>query len=469
VAQRAHEHVSQFCAILPQLYQSGSLTKGNLQPSEAWQKTLTVPFEKLARSAHRGDTLDQDTYLCNALLATIDLLGEKTHSGIRTSLAELFQHALKVNETGSRQIVDVFATGNGFQYLVGKGDNNDLTTSMWPALCRASSVYGHSLAFWRALLDLLQREKASLDLTGQHMEPLKRTIMRCLASPSHDLRLTAIYILQNIVAGQEEEVRNIIHTAMLIEQTPLNLETQRSIAMRIGSLAKLYPAVEKNDWAGEAIPTFCLGLLHVRLASVWDDTCSALKIMCETKEGESFVTQNVFEWFSAPETDENAASGAQRETSQRPFATEFECTNVMQLQEHISNIQGRSDNVEEQLQALFKESHAKLPFHNLFSRTQALRLLGFLPHIAEKRSRLLVPVLLDWALDRSIPESEDTDVPVEDIPVTSQDRWARKDQKVRTPMYELHLRHTLTSYANTLGDAVHLCQVQQPQGPLSCR
>jgi U3 small nucleolar RNA-associated protein 20 len=428
VAQKAHEHGSQFCAILPQLYRTGSLTAGSLQPSETWQTTLIVPFEKLVQSADRGDALDPDTYLCNALLATLDLLGvDKRNDGVWNSLAGLFQHALEVNETGSQHMVDIFATGHGFQFLVGKGDNNDLVTSLWPTICRASSIYGHSLAFWRALLDLLQREKSNLDLTGQHMEPLKRTIMRCLASPSHELRLTAIYLLQTIVAGHEAEVRNILHTAMLVEQTPLNLETQRSIAMRILELSKLYPAVKTNQWAGEAIPTFCLGLLHVRLASVWDDSCSALKIICETSEGEGFITQNVFEWLSAPETDENAASGAQGQSSQRPYATEFECTNVMQLKEHISAIQARSDNVEDQLKASFEESHAKLPFHNLFSRTQALRLLDFLPHIAEKRSRLLVPVLLNWALDRSMPG--------EGVSVTSQSRWARKDQKAMLSIF----------------------------------
>jgi U3 small nucleolar RNA-associated protein 20 len=433
VAQKAHEHGPQFCAILPQL--SSSLPKGSLQPSETWQTSLAVPFEKLAQSADRGNGLDYDAYYCNALLGNMDLLGivaNDTTRSIWDKLAVLFKRALEVKEAGSQHTVDIFATGNGFQFLVDKGDNNDLATSLWPALCQASTIYG--LAYWRALLHLLQREISRLDITGQHMEPLKRTLMRSLASPSHDMRLTAIYILQNL-ASSAEEVRNSLHTAVLIEQTPLNLETQRSIAMRIGQLAKLYPSVCSDELVGEAIPVFCLGLLHVRLASVWDDTCSALKAICSTKEGEGFVTQTVFEWLSAPETDENAASGAHADSSQRPYATEFECTNVMQLQEHIHSIQARSENVEEQLQASFEESHITVPFYNLFSRTQALRLLSFLPHLAEKRSRLLVPVLLKWALNHSPPESEDAEGSVDDAPVISQDRWSRKDQKAMLTIF----------------------------------
>ncbi|KAF1833187.1 U3 snoRNP protein Utp20 [Decorospora gaudefroyi] len=437
VAQKAHEHGSQFCAILPQLYRSGALPNGTLQPSDVWQRTFYIPFAKLVQPSESGNSRDRDTYHCNAVLHAINLLDTADDKTLKigSSLVELLKHALNTKDAISQSTVDVFATGSGLQFLVSKSDNNDLMMSLWPALCQASIVYGQSLAFWRALLGLLQREEASLDTTGLHMEPLKQSIMRCLGSPSHDMRLTAINIMQ-IVAGQDEELRNILHIAMLIEQTPLNLETQRSVAMRIGQFAKLYPAVCSDGWVGEAIPTFCLGLLHTRLASVWDDACSALKAICETKEGEGFVTQTVFEWLSASRTDESAGSGVQVASPKRPYATEFECTNLMQLQEDVANIQTQSDNTEEQLEALFREAHIKVSSHNFFSRTQALRVLEFLPQIAEKRSRLLVPVLLSWALEQPTSEIQDSDsVHVKDTSVTPQDRWARKDQKAMLSIF----------------------------------
>ncbi|CAA9956981.1 DRIM multi-domain protein [Pyrenophora teres f. maculata] len=432
VAQKAHEYGSQFCAILPQLYQSGALASGALQPSERWQATLTEPFDKLVELGH-GEQ-DHDTFYCNALLDTIETLriaDDKTH-GIWDDLAKLLKNAVKVDRGNTLRTVDRFATGSGFQFLVRKCDNNDLLINLWPTLCETSAAYGHSISYWHALLDLLKREKAKLDITGAHMEPLKQTLMRCLASPSHDLRLTAIYALQ-FVAGQEVELQDILSVAMLIEQTPPNLETQRSIAMRVGQLAKLYPNVCSNEWVGEAIPSFCMGLLHVRLASVWDDSCAALKAMCDTKEGEGFVTQIVFECLTAVNTDESADTGEQAASSQRPYATEFECTNLMQLQEHVANIQAQSDNIEEQLEIIFKERHADVPFHNPFSRTQALKVLGFLPHIAEKRSRLLVPVLLMWALDR--PTTTPDVSSEEEDSVTPQGRWSRKDQKAMLSIF----------------------------------
>ncbi|KAI4931505.1 hypothetical protein J4E85_004098 [Alternaria conjuncta] len=442
IAQKAHEHGSQFCAILPRLYykrdnnDNSALAKVDLQASDQWQVTVHEPFDKLLESV-RGDVdSDYETFYCNALLFAVDTLrlgNDKTH-GIMTDLAELLKNALDTDSAKPRQTVDIFATGNGFQALISKGDSDDLTTSLWPALCQVSPVYGHSLAFWRAFLRLLEREQTKVDITGSHMEPLKRTLMRCLGSPSHDLRFTAIQVLQ-IIAGQSQEHQDILHTAMLIEQTPLNLETQRSIAMRIGQIAKLYPGVCSNEWIGEAIPAFCLGLLHVKLASVWNDSCAALKAICQTKEGEGFVTQHVFEWLSASDASESFTNASQPESTQRPYATDFECTNLMELQERVANVQSQADSTEEQLETLFKDNHAEVPFHNPFSRTQALRVLDSLPHIAEKRSRLLVPVLLNWALNQATPEPEDAPNPEQDTDAILQDRWSRKDQKAMLSIF----------------------------------
>ncbi|XP_014558571.1 hypothetical protein COCVIDRAFT_94096 [Bipolaris victoriae FI3] len=433
VTQKTHEHGPQFCAILPQLYQSGALANTTLQPSERWQAILEEPFDELDKSTGTETDLENQTFYCNALLGAIESLriaDDKTRE-IWNDLAHLLKNAVQGANLTTKRTVDIFATGKGFQFLISKGGDDDQLKSLWPALCQTSNVFGHSIAFWCALLDFLKKHKGDLDTTGPHMEPLKRTIMHCLGSPSHDLRLLAIYVLQ-FVAHQSEEPQKILSVAMLIEQTPPNLETQRSIAMRVGQMTKLYPAVCADEWVGEAIPAFCLGLLHVRLASVWEDSCSALKAICETKEGEGFVTQTVFEWLAASDAAD-IVSDSPQPASSRPYATEFECTNLMQLQEHVADVQAKADNPQEQLEILFKEAHAEIPFYNSFSRTQALKVLSSLPHIAEKRSRLLVPVLLKWAFDQ-VPDSEGT-TSDEDAPATLQDRWTRKDQKAMLSIF----------------------------------
>jgi U3 small nucleolar RNA-associated protein 20 len=358
---------------------------------------------------------------------------DKTRS-IWDELRELLATAAQVDSAEKARKTDIFGIGNGFQYLVDKSiDDQTFALSLWSSLCQAAPVYAHSLSYWKALFALMQKKKTSISTSGPHMAPLKRELMRCLGSPSHDMRLTAIYILE-IIAGKNERLRNIISTAMMIEQTPLDLENQRSISMRIGQLAKLYPDICTDEWVGEAIPTFCFGLLHVRMASAWDDTCAALKAMCDTKEGEGFISQIAFAWLGEPESLENSASGLAKNTAQKRYANEFECTNVFQLEDLVSNNKELSYNIEDKLEAMFDDKHPQIPFINAFSRTQALRLLNALPQVAEKRSRLIVPVLLDWALDLPVAEQSENDMH-DDAPMPFQQRWSRKDQKAMLSVF----------------------------------
>lgn len=415
---------------------------------------MNVTFGSLRSSTEVGDDLEI-TYYCNALLNAIQIFRipqERTQT-IRGCLRELIEHAVMVNDQAAVRVVDKFAIGNGFQFFIEEMNGIEVAVSLWPALCEVTHVYGNSLIFWRTMLALLQREKARLPTTGPHMDSFKQAIMHCLGSPSHDMRLTALYILK-LIAGQNEEFQNIISVATLIEQTPLNLENQRSVAMRIGRIATLYPAVCSEEWIGAAIPAFCFGLLHVRLASVWDNACSALKAICDTKEGEGIVTKITFEWLSSHDMHGNAASEIEVATSRRRYVSEFECTNLVELQQKLTNIRARSDNVEHQLESIFEDQHIVFPFHNSFSRTQALRLLNTLPHIAEKRSRLLVPVLLDWALDHPTPEPENTEESSVDLLDGSQQRWTRKDQKAMLAVFSKFTNPKVLYRANEVHEAL---------------
>lgn len=440
IAQKAHEHGPELCIILPQMYQHGTISAGVVRASDRWQTLLDSPFHELSKAQSDEEQRSQSTYHCNALLDALEILAipdDKTRS-IWEELEELLDTSIKVDSTDNTRERNIFGAGKGFQYLVDKSvDDQTSTVRLWPTLCQATPVYAHSLSFWKALLALMQKTKQIITTTGPHMDPLKRELMRCLGSPSHEMRLTALYILE-IIAGKSEELRHVISIAVMIEQTPLDLENQRSITMRIGQLGKLYPDLCADEWVGEAIPTFCFGLLHVRMASAWDDTCTALKAMCDTKEGEAFISQIALAWLGEPESLENSASGLTKVAKTKRYANAFECTNVFQLQDLVANSQELSYDIDDKLKSMFDEQHPQISFVNAFSRAQALRLLTAIPHVAEKRSRMLVPVLLDWALDSPVTEIDNEDANKdtnEDVLEPTPQRWNRKDQKAMLTLF----------------------------------
>jgi U3 small nucleolar RNA-associated protein 20 len=387
-------------------------------------------LQQLTTAQSDSDVSSRMLYDCNAFIDAVGSLVISTEQkqAISKCLYELLAKSLEDGNDQLARNTRIFATGNGFQHIVYDENLQQSLPQLWPALCKAASANeDSSLPFWRALLTLAEGNKASLDFSGDHIAPLKQGLLRCLGSPSHELRLVALGLFE-ILASDSEERRNAISTASIIEQTPVNLETQRSISMRIGQLAKLYPSIAADEYLGEAIPTFLFGLLHVRLASIWDDVCSALKAICETKEGESYVLQVAFEWINQPSSNSGPAANSGAAHVPPPYVSQFECTNVMWLEHTIKQSEAMLDNIEDELQSRFDRDHTSVQFLNDFSRTQALRVLNELPAVAEKRSRVLVPVLLDWASTQRAIGILDDDNATGEEPEQGP-RWNRKDQK----------------------------------------
>ncbi|KAF2477684.1 HEAT repeat protein-like protein [Lindgomyces ingoldianus] len=431
VVQNAQESKTELCSLLPRLLRTNSLQKSSIEPSLFWYEDIVLSFEDLTASGLADDGVELASYICNAFLESSCALNipASIKKGILNELRKAFDSAMRLSDSGHPRPSDVLAAGNGFRFLVEENELRDSIPNIWPFLCQASSSYGHLVPFWQALLSLLERNQIPLDLKEPHKEHLKHSLMQALGSPSHDARLAALGIVE-IIIGKNDDLRLIIATAMMVEQTPLDLQSMRAVSMRIRQLAKFYPTVSSDEWVGEAIPTYCFGLLHVKLAQIWDDACSALKDMCETKDGEAHVSRIAFGWLDQTGGHEPMRSDAHPE---QPTvfrrATEFECTNLMHLQAKLSGLQASSELTHERLKHAFESQHTTIQFITPFSRTQSLRVLNVIPQVAEKRSRLLVPILLTWALDQPIPETPE----IEALPHQPLEhdglRWSRKDQK----------------------------------------
>jgi len=350
-----------------------------------------------------------------------------TRQTIAQQLLRLLKKYLDADTQQPAKPIETFAMGNGLRYLVTTTEVREAILDLWSSLCLSSSRYGGCLSFWRALLAFAENNKVQLRMSGVDMSSLRKGLVLCLGSPSHETRLVALGLLEVIVSDSDEK-SNAIATAMLIEQTPISLETQRSISMRIGQLARLYQTFSSDDWIGEAIPMFLFGLLHVKLASVWDDVCKALKSICEIKEGESHVSRIAFEWLSQTHSQSNSTTTTSETPTPPRYVSEFECTNIIQLEHMMAKTQAMMNDSEERLRLRFDSDHVNVNPTNAFSRTQALRVLNELPSIAEKRSRVLTPVLLDWATTQRTTDTSDDDNTV--IETTDNEfRWIRKDQK----------------------------------------
>jgi U3 small nucleolar RNA-associated protein 20 len=425
------------------------LPTASLQPTALWQDQIVQRFQDLALPDQDDDGATWASYHCSSILDSMGCLNlpQLSRQSISKHLNSALRRALEVNGQHSLRTVDILAAGKGFQFLVAESDESKLLVDLWPDFCSASASYGQHVPFWEALLSLAKKNKTTIDFHGSPMKPLKSAMMRCLGSPMHELRLASLGLLEIITADQNEQLREVTNAALIIEQTPISLDSQRAISMRIGQVAKLYAEVSSDEWIGEALPTFLFGLLHVKLSSVWDDVCLALKMICQSKDGEAHVSRIAFEWLRQADSHDSSLHKITATPTPPRYASEFECINVMQLEHLISHQQTLHGASGENLKVAFNTEHAKMPFINAFSRTQALRLLTGLPDVAEKRSRLLVPVLLDWALDERVAGN------VENNDTEDDARWTRKDQKAMLSLFSKFKNPTVLYRAAEVHDA----------------
>ena len=143
IAQKAHEHGPELCIILPQLYQSGTISVGAIRASDRWQVLLDSPFHELSGANAEDERLTKSVYHCNALLDALEILAvpeDKTKS-IWDELKELLGTSVTTDLIQSSRKANIFGTGKGFQHLVDKSlDDQTFALSLWPSLCEATLV-----------------------------------------------------------------------------------------------------------------------------------------------------------------------------------------------------------------------------------------------------------------------------------------------------------------------------------------
>ncbi|KAK8178639.1 U3 snoRNP protein Utp20 [Phyllosticta citribraziliensis] len=399
--------------------------------TERFQKSIIASFRNLSQTSQ--EPLEQDAARPNGLLDVIRTTSveEKTERAVYDELYQLLLASLgQISPKLPAQ--QLFGVGAGFKYVAEHQGQEQQSNELWGALARSSNVLMHYPIFADSALKYLRSNEKSFNVDGDDLDTLTNSVIESLGSPSHHLRTAGLEILQRIYKakhdGQESEILSI---AILIESMPLNIETARNVSMNIRRLAMAYKNSSSDPVLARAVPTYCFGLLYVNFTQVWEDSCNALKEICETKEGEDIVSSLAFKMIEAVPVveDPESSSLSADESSSAPATNEFECHNLLWLNDLASKTTDLLENAAEQLRSKFLLDHKRVEYITSSSRSQALRVLAHIPQVAEKKSRQLVPILLTWAVGSDTFEITPPEQPESVEQDAEQQRWARKDQK----------------------------------------
>jgi U3 small nucleolar RNA-associated protein 20 len=392
----------------------------------------------------------------NSCLAALPFLKMNPETDTRTQ-AELLRHvtrALEDRESNPAEFVD-FALGACLNRLLEGTFGLDQMRPLWPQFCTRTAQIVALARFWPNLLQYLRLYPPGQDeMEGPHLEILLDSLLKCLSLPSHEIRQAALGILQYIYKLRRVAEPEALSIAALIESHPISLETSRSISMNIRRLAQGYSSLRDDRLMQKAIPQYCFGLLHLQLAPAWDDAIKVLAEMSTNSVAEETITMIAQKWLEGGSCEVNDGHDDQMsvildvESTGFNVVSDFECSNLAKVAAICGQVFDTPNQGYPSPSQRFSHDHLKTPSTAANAKQQALKVLNKIPNIAEKKSRMLVPVLLSWASASSVDSDGEP----------WSHGWSRKDQKAMLAVFaQFHNPKVLYRSAEVYGALLNLC------------
>lgn len=283
-------------------------------------------------------------------------------------------------------------------------------------LINLAGEYASMPPYLEAVLFYLQ--EIQVDKIYVDFDPFIQDLIENLHSSHHTLRKLSLLLLQTLLSGAEHQGLELLHTLLEIENSPLDLQSSRRVSMNIRKLASQYRGPSTHPWLQKAVPQYCFGILTFKLAHLWADAVAVLKEICETKVGEEAIINLAFKWLEQSHsfTPEDASSPPNR--IQTTLLNSFRCSNLTKLEDLSQLDNAAMRNPVKQMTEKFAICHQILSRDVIGAAGVALQVLAGIPHIAERRSRRLVPIFLYCTHGRSQEEEEHDDL--EEVPHTEQ-------------------------------------------------
>ncbi|KAK2740295.1 U3 snoRNP protein [Myotisia sp. PD_48] len=421
--------------LLPKLCSTGRVTSeqnkaGYLHCPNSWKKTISSAFSKPQLS-------ETDMVLLNAYSRITEAIDISNSPSILSDVCQrLYQNITSSLKSNSPDGTDArFFLGQGLlTYVKLSTQLNQLDPQLWPLLCSRGFHYTTFPVFLEAISAYVSALPQRPEITEEELDKFADALLSNLSNSSHELRLQSLKILQSIFSWLKMDTA-CLSLAIGIETSDLSFQNSRAISMEIRRLGMSYATASRVKWLDRLIPNFCFGLLTKKMASIWDDVCEAMKTICETEVGERLVSELSMAWLQSSQLQVDSAV-ASAET-QKPVTTEFECFNVLNIEQSVHSSFSMVENAKSILTQDFESSHTPLNKPPMNARSQALKVLNAVPRVAEKKSRLIVPLFLSWALHDDVPADFNPEEENKDAadPSEGERGWSMQDKKAMLTLF----------------------------------
>ncbi|KAL9636093.1 MAG: hypothetical protein Q9164_003042 [Protoblastenia rupestris] len=410
----------------------GSTSQNKPQIPDKWQQHAIRQFRGLYES-------DNDVVECFQFFEALDyvFVTPDSMNTIMEILARYIGYELRNDRPNS---LTAFVLGAGLRAFAHYSPDLEYhVNDWWHVICQNCSTFGTLPPFLEAILNIFESKGIQIHLASP--DSLRQALIDNLHSSSHQLRHLSLQVLKQVCLVDGKESPATIDTMLAIESSPQNLQSVRFISMQVRKLASEYAAVSSDSLLQQAMPHFCFGMLTYKLSKIWEDAVNTLKVICETKSGEDIVSALAFTWLEDPKSYSEHAESSESGQSEisKGALTEFECSNLANVETIISHDTAAVLTALEFLEKKYNAVRTTETRTISAASTLALRVLAEIPHIAERRSRNLVPQFLSWAACQT--EGHDFDTSNESGTFTGDEghpsgqAWGQRDRKAMLNLF----------------------------------
>ena len=424
---------NELCLVLFRLNQAGCVTSEVSRPGYA---SCPASWRSHIRDAFRESHSEiADIALVNAYLKLPKAISLDAEPSVTPFILQCLQDQilsmLENSELEPTPEVKLLL-GRGFKaYVELASQSVGVNPALWNPVISVASKFSKMSIFLEAILAYISTFPEAIESDSPALDGFADTLILNLFSPSHSLRLLSLEILKELVAHTAKNDPSPISLAIEIEETPLTLQSARTISMQVRKLAIHYPQFASQRWMGHIVPYFYFGLFSKKMTPLWDDAAAALKSLCENAYGEKIVSELAIRWLQEQGSLSTSGSDADHDddedNSNVQVSRDFQCSNELKIEGACSSTFQVMSHPSSVLVREFEQDHALGESLPVYPRAHALRVLNAAPNIAEKHSRQIVPLFLSWARHDE-DENASNSGPDESLSSTGDLPWGFKDR-----------------------------------------
>ena len=365
-------------------------------PSD-WEREIARICSRGFEDSHAG--LDIKMYAFLKLGDSIDFprdskVQKELTQVLAKSLNEALQDSANLSLPGRR-----FALGRGFQTFLDlraklQADaefNGAILTQVFEV---PATLLG-MVPFLQGLSKFFSSSDTKPTESVRQWQILRGRLMNNLSHADNDIKAASLDVLKQLIPASNTWATDAIALALEIQTTTYNLQNYRRLSMCLRRLPQVQQHAPTSSIWRSMVPKFCFGLLSTFPGQITAEIIAVIAEMCSNASDEEIFFDVLTEWLHSniemglPEQEDG------ENDAETICPSPFQCSNVLSLQITAQRSVAAYDDVLGKLSTNFERSHrlrSNRPPQS--ARLFALQVLKAVPVLAEKRSRLIVPLFL---------------------------------------------------------------------------